>query len=405
MTLAQLKEKRGTLYNDMRAMLDTAAGENRELTAEEGKRYDALEKDFDNTGAAIGRQERMEERGRIEIPKSVRDSFREGNADEDGRVLLPTQRLAQRPSGLSLSRTLRAILTGDTRGADAEVRALGISSGGSSLIIGELAAEVLDFARSASVTVKAGAVTLPMHTSQLIVPKLTRDITAAWRAENAVIGEDVPAFAPVTLVAKSLSTICRVSKELLDDSPLAEAAILHSIGAALGLTLDQAVLAGSGVDPIPLGIKNTVGIGAVDMGVNGAAVTNYDNVIDAAAIIMGNNRTPNAYVMAPRTAMAYAKLKSTQGEYLEPPTVVAALAPFSTTSVSVAETHGTSSTASSIYVGDFRQVAIGLRQDIQITRLVERYADFNQIGFLAIIRADVACLDAKAFALISGVTP
>lgn len=403
MNLAQ--HRRGELHSEMRAMLDTAKAENRNLTAEEAAKYDTIEAEYDGLESEIGRIERAETRSHIEVPDVLLRHLNGDKGTESRAVLTKDQRMTLKPSGLSLARTIRAAITGDATGADAEVRALGITGGGSSLINGELANEVLDLARSNTVAIKAGAVTVPMRLHSLIIPKLTKDVGVNWRGENELITEDEPTFNAVVLTAKSLSGVVRISRELLADSPVAEAALMNTIAKAIGLAIDHAVLLGSGTDPEPQGIANASGVVKIDMGTNGAAFTSYDPLIDAVGAILAQNRTPSAYVANPRTAMALAKLKSTQGVYLEVPDALDSLTPYQTTAVGITDSHGTAANASSVIVGDFTQVAIGLREGIIIEKLVERFSDYGQIGFVVHVRADVAVLDEKGFSIITGVTP
>ena len=88
-----------------------------------------------------------------------------------------------------------------------------------------------------------------------------------------------------------------------------------------------------------------------------------------------------------------------------PPPRLANVPVLTSTSVPVNETQGTANNASSIFLGDFSEVLIGLRTDLQITVLQERFAELGQIGFIAWLRADVALARPAAIARIAGVTP
>ena len=50
--------------------------------------------------------------------------------------------------------------------------------------------------------------------------------------------------------------------------------------------------------------------------------------------------------------------------------------------------------AKSILFGDLSQYFIRDVMDIQVVRLAERYAEYGQVGFVALARADGALLDA-----------
>ena len=55
---------------------------------------------------------------------------------------------------------------------------------------------------------------------------------------------------------------------------------------------------------------------------------------------------------------------------------------YGTTSASITETQGSSTNATSIGFAGFRDLFIGLRDQVSVTVLKERYADFGQVGFL-----------------------
>lgn len=404
--LADKQARRNRLYRSMEEVLNGVEADKRQLSAAEEGRYKALETEYESVTFSPEERIALAQDEISTRATAMRVVNNEGIpvADPSG-VLTRSDKMSQRPSGLSLGKTVRAAILGDTRGADAEVRALGIVSGGSTLITGELYNEIMDVARANAVAIKAGALQLPMHTHQLIVPKLLTDVSVTWRAENASVLEGDPSFGAVVLTAKSLSGIVKVSRELLQDAPLAETAIRNSVAHAIALALDAAMMWGSGVDPVPMGIYNTTGVVKVDQGTNGASLTNYDPIISAVAAIRGQNREPNAYVLNPRDAAALSKLKNTLGDYLEPPAVVTNLEQYTTTAESIAETHGTASNASSIVVGQFNQAAFGIREGINIMPLYERYSDNGQVAFWVNVRADCAVLDTRAFAVVTGIIP
>ena len=71
---------------------------------------------------------------------------------------------------------------------------------------------------------------------------------------------------------------------------------------ATALEVDRVALLGSGSAPEPTGISNVTGVGEVDMGTNGAAITDYDEILDALQEIQdANAQDPTAAIMAPRT--------------------------------------------------------------------------------------------------------
>jgi HK97 family phage major capsid protein len=71
----------------------------------------------------------------------------------------------------------------------------------------------------------------------------------------------------------------------------------------------------------------------------------------------------------------------------------------------VDETHGTATDASAIVMGDFRELWLGIRLQLRIEVLKERYADNLQMGFLAWLRADIQLAHPESFAKITGIIP
>ncbi len=74
-----------------------------------------------------------------------------------------------------------------------------------------------------------------------------------------------------------------------------------------------------------------------------------------------------------------------------------------TSQLPITQTQGTSTDASTIIVGDFTKLIIGVRQGIRIELLKERYAENLQYAFVAHMRADIAVQQPKAFLKIIGV--
>ena len=64
---------------------------------------------------------------------------------------------------------------------------------------------------------------------------------------------------------------------------------------------------------------------------------------------------------------------------------------------------GSGSNESQIIIGNFSKFFIGLRTDIRVEILRERYADSHQYAFVSFMRFDVAVSHAEAFHKLTGV--
>lgn len=380
-----------TLFNDMQAMLDTVTREHRDFTATEQDRFGALE----------AAHAALVERERVVIPEEYRNL--DGPHSVERRVLGKNEKVATRASNLSLSKTIRGLASGNWENAAEERAALGLGSGGSSWVPVTLANEIIDAARAQTVAISAGAHTIPMKSTSVIIPRVVSDPVAAFRLESAIITESPPVLDGVTLTARSLAVLMQISRELLMDSPTAEQAIRNAVAKAIAVKLDQVVLNGSGAAGEPRGILNTSGISSVSMGVNGASLVNYDPIIQAKTLVLQANRPANAFVLSPREAGTLAMLKTTQNQYLTAPTTVTDMSMFPTTSMPIVQTRGTATTAGSIIVGAWSSVFIGMLEECTIQVLHERFADYGNVGLVIHLRADVAVGDVKSFAAVKGI--
>lgn len=310
---------------------------------------------------------------------------------------------------LDLGRYLRGLATGEWSGAEREqslyTKALseGTLTAGGHLVPTPLAAGIIDLARNASRVMQAGAVTVPMQAQTLKVPRLTGEGSPGWRAENAAITDSDMTFDAVTFTARSLNRLVRLSVELFEDSdPSAGGVIARSFAAQFALEIDRAALRGTGTAPEPRGVLNTTGVTTTTHGANGALLTNYDFHLDAVGVVRGNNFEPNAHLQAPRTNTSLSKLKeSTTLAYLAPPAGMLPMLP--TKQVPIDLTVGTSTDCSEIYTGDWSQLMVGIRSQIRLEFLRERYADSGQYAFLAWFRGDVQLAQPSAFVVDTGV--
>lgn len=324
--------------------------------------------------------------------------------------LPPTE---SRASELGLGGFLRALHNGPQ--SELERRVLGEAAvgTGAAMVPGPLSSEIIDLLRARSVAFQAGVRTIPMTSQTLKFARVLTDPQGTWRAENATITVADPSFDAVTLTARSWALIVVVSRELLEDGQNVDVQLRDQFARAGALALDQAVLGGNGVPPTPLGIANSPGIATLLMGPNGANFGTYSGtggsyvaLLDATLALDNNNAgTITGMILAPRTARYMAGLVDGMGQPMRMPDRLAAIPQLVSTSMSVAEVQGTSSNASSILLGDFSQVFVGMRTALQVSVLSERYADKGQVGFVIWMRADVVCARPAAICRIQGIIP
>ncbi len=265
-----------------------------------------------------------------------------------------------------------------------------------------LASRVIDLARNQTRVIQAGATTVPMTSSTLRIPRLTGEGAPAWKTENASITDVDMTFDSVTLTARTMVRLVKLSVELFEDAdPSAQDVIARAFAAQMAVELDRVALRGSGTPPEPLGIKGTSGVTTTTHGTNGTAIS-YDFLLDAAGAVRAAGFEPDAHIVAPRSVTSLGKLKDSTGAYLAAPVGTLPILP--TRTVPINGTTGSSSDTSEVYTGQWDQLLIGVRTDFRIEFLRERFlADSLQVAFLASWRGDVAVAQPTAFVVDTGV--
>ena len=436
----ELRQKRAQLIREARAILDRAEAEKRGLTAEEAKRFDELQAVIDWMAREIGGlstsdqasfEEIEAELRRVQAPVAARreqpgswggpaDGLRPGEV----RTLRPQDRLSAvvrqdlpdgiRAEELSLGRLVRAIVLGSFAGAEAEARVLAQATPGLGgyLVPEPLAARVIDLARARACVIQAGALTVPMEANTLSIAKVASDPVAYWKAENAPATPSDMSFERITLTARTLVALVKMSVELVEDAPNITDLVEQAISQALALELDRAALRGTGTGE-PTGIRNWPGVQVIDLGPNGAALTDYSKFSEAVQKILDQNGPAEglAAIYAPRTAGTLDRFVDSTGQPLRPPASFEALRKFVTTQVPINLTKGTSTNASEAYVGAFRECLIGMRTNM-VLEVSREAADADssafrnlQVWIRAYLRADVALAQPKHFVVIDGIIP
>ena len=311
---------------------------------------------------------------------------------------------------LSFGKIVRGLATGDWRDAEDEMRAISESpaTAGGHLLPVPVALDVIQRARNEARVVQAGATIVPMTNATLKYPRLATEPVPSWRSENGAISDTNITFDAVTLTAQSLAVMVKCSWELLEDAAPQSRVIDDVFASAFALEIDRVALRGSGTAPEPRGVKNTSGVTVTAFGgANGAAPTDYSLLLDSVQTLYAANYTPTGIIAAPRTMTTLSKLREggTTGAYLAAPASLATLPMYLTNQLPTNTTTGTSTDTSEVYVADWSKLLLGVRTQLRLRVLEERFADNGQVAFLADWRGDVQLAQPAAFNVITGVRP
>jgi len=316
-----------------------------------------------------------------------------------------------KPEDFSIGKILSAKITGNLKGLnDFEMKAIGegVGAAGGFLLSEVVSAKVIDLARNLACVQQAGAATIQMPTPELRLVKVTGDPTAHWRAEHAAITESEWTLEPINLKAMTIGVLCRASREILEDAANAGSALERAMAASIALAMDRVGLLGNGVTE-PRGLDLCAGVNIISMGVNGAALTTYDEFSNAVEDVADNNGIATAVIFAPRTHFTLDRLKETgTAAPLKPPTSFIDLKKFFTNQIGITDTQGTATNSSKSFIGDFKQLLYGIRKNVEIEITTQGgTGTFAQVEALirARMRLDVAVLREPFFTKIVGIIP
>lgn len=300
--------------------------------------------------------------------------------------------------GLSIGQFLRAAVIGAETDLERRALSIGTDSAGGYTVPTILSAQLIDALRAQSVVIAAGSRTVPLE-GKTAVAKLLTDPVPAWRAENAAVNESDPTFGQVIFDPKSLAVMTKVSFELMDDSVNIGTELPRVMAAALAKELDRVALLGSGTAPEPRGVANLSGVSTEALG---GTLSGYGAFLRGrTALLTANVGEPTAIIAHPRDEGTVSAYVDSTGQPLNVPVRIGNVPMLTTTQIPV--DGGAGNDESTIFIGDFSRLLIGMRQEIRVEILKERYADQLQYGLICHMRADVVAEHAAAFHTITGV--
>lgn len=259
---------------------------------------------------------------------------------------------------------------------------------------------ILEALMPASALLSAGAGIVPLMEGAKSYTTAAIDSipTPQWRLESANVAVSDPTFRAVVAAPKSLAFIFKVSRELLADAQNMGPALNIAIAQAFAKELDRVALRGTGTNPEPQGLLTTPGVTIL----GGAVIKSYQGLLQASAALMKNRAPePTAAIMCPRDLVSLASGVDGIGQPLQKPEMMAnwQLLP----SAEIPDHIGANDTSSFIYVGDFTKLNFMMREQVSIQVANELFAGTGEVGFICHVRADIAVMYPKAFAIFSGV--
>ncbi len=303
--LKRQTQLRATAWEEAKHLLDAAAAESRDLTAEENVIYDRISEDMDNRARVIEQITKDEERAqRLDVAAaSVRTDEVAPDEDDDAEAI-------------------RSLARGEIRSLEFEKRDV-LKSNTGAPVPTSFYEEIILKARLVGPMLSTSTVITTAGGENLQIPRINTYSAATIAAEAAAIGESDPAFSAfITMGAFKFSYLVQVSREMIEDSGVDILGFLaDQVGQGIGFNVNNSLTVGTGTVQ-PNGI-----VTASTLGVTGATATSgaftADNLIDLAYSVDGAARMlPGAgYMMNGQSIGAVRKLKDTAGNFVFSPSL------------------------------------------------------------------------------------
>lgn len=327
-----LLEKRATIVNEMRTLLDAAGDE--ALSGEQEASFQRANDEINAIDQLRGQLEDADKRASEQADATQR--FGPTGTGTDASVI------DQGEERSALETELRSFLAGERRSVtirpDAHVRdyaqaraiatqsrdlSKGTATAGGHTVGTSFYSQLVDHLIEVSGVLQAGPTVLITEKGEnLPIPRTTAHSSGALVAEGAAISESDPAFNQLVLGAYKYGEMVQASYELLEDTYVDLLGYLAmQAGRAVGNALGAHLATGTGSSQ-PQGVATAASTGVTGgAGVTGAFTA--DNLIDLMFSVIAPYRNSPAcgWLMRDATVAAVRKLKDTQGQYLWQPSL------------------------------------------------------------------------------------
>ena len=412
MTLQEIRQRKAAKVAEQRAMLAKAQTENRNLTAEESAKFDALKGEVIDLEAAETRQQFVDEQERRASGTPVHNAGNDTIANLESRVsLLRVLQAGVEGRALAGAELEYAQETERRTGRKAQgvfvpmsalERRVNTTTSAAELVPtdhrGDLYIQPLRnrlLARRLGVRVLSG-----LH-GNVSIPKHGTGVSTGWVAENSAVPESNIDPTNVTLTPKHAGGVTEMSRQLImQSSPDVEQLIRDDFMAVLAQAIDSALIKGGGANE-PSGVLSTVGIQTANL-----ATLSWANVLAMKAKAELANVDASSWLFNPSVAakLAGAEKSANTGIYLlGDDGKMAGIQSWSTNQV---PNNATPDPDTGIAIlGDWSQVLLGIWSEVDI--LVNPYSEtaYRRGGVLAraMSTVDVAIRHPQAFVVASDI--
>jgi HK97 family phage major capsid protein len=399
----RLRDRRMNVWNDAKAIAESASEENRALTDEEQGRWDAYQEEMTKLDTRIRAVLDTEKRA-----KEADDAFdalsgkkqepgQAQRAGGGGKMLEEIRKWASGDDGAPRHMEIRR----DPALGPVNYRVLTTGAQGtnsSSIVPTDFYDMLIAHLIEVSGVMQCGPTVLNTGGGETLqVPKTTAHSTAASAAQAGTLPTSDPSFSMQPLSAWKYGVMLQVARELIDDTAVDLLGYLAmQAGRALGNAFGNALVNGSGTsEPTGIITAATTGVTGAVTGVSGAP--SYANLVDLEYSVIAPYRQSRScyWLAADKTIGGFRKITDTVGRPIWEPSAVLGSPDLLLGKPLVADPFmpAQATSAKSIAFGDFSQYFVRLVGGVRFERSDDFAFGSDLVTFRAILRGDGTLVD------------
>lgn len=409
--IEKMRAKAQTALDAQKAILDAVTAENRDMTADETKKFDELQAEIDATIKSIERAEKTAAAEAV-VAKSAKASrddvtgnvkaVTEGNgvrvevkdnltgAQVVGICAWGSARNKHYPQKSALQHIEDAGFqkiadaSRETRKALMELKTFNtITVGtGDNAITTPLSTDFIEFLRNESVFLSSNPIQIDLSYGKLDIPGGNVGVGGSYTAEGADIGYVQASTRKVSLAAKHLTALTAVGNYAIEVSPLAIAQIVgDDLAQGLTVSMDAAGLRGDGTGNNPTGVKSLLNASHIFAATANVIAPTYTAIDADAKTALSKIRASNVpkrrrrWLMSNRVFTYLQFMRDGNGNLVYPGLSLAVPTWHDNIPVTMSEqipsNLGVGTNESEIYLVDFGHVLMGVARALTLTSSTE----------------------------------
>ena len=372
--LKKLMERREELKKKLAELVDAADNEERAMTEDETKDFDAAEKEIKEIDATIAREERARNIPAAQQPTENHEMTQEERAAADEKVFADfiMNRVTENRAG-------EIQLTQGNNGAIVPTTI-------ANRIIKSVR-DMVPFLQLSDVVYTNGKLSVPVYGEDS-----TNYIKADYVDEGTELTDNIGKFTTIDLTGYVVGALALVSNKLKDNTDINVVDfVVNQVAESIAEKLEKEFVTGS---------TKIIGITSATKGITAASATaiTYDELVSLKHSLKQRFRANARWIMNPATYTALCKLKDGNGQpyFKEDEYKILGLPVIESDSMPTI-----AASAKAIVCADLSGYTIKATKSVEIQVLREKFSTKNMLGVLAFGEYDAKITDSKKIAVLT----